>query len=397
VNNIKKPWLDFAQDAIARESTGKIRCSKAYARRLGFLYSPPMSTLPPVQTMSRALLGRDAAFDGVFYVGVKTTGVFCRPTCPAKKPKSEKVEYYASPQAALYGGYRPCSRCRPLDKDSKPPELVSRLRELVERSSTGKVSGAELRSAGIDSSTARRQFQRYCGMTFHAFQRARRMGLALREVRHGASVIDAQLSSGFESASGFWEAFTRAFGVAPSRAQQVNCFYARWLETPLGAMLALANDQGIHLLEFVDRRGLEREIACLMKRARGAVVPGDNPHLDQLAVELKSYFDRTFTDFTVPLVVAGSKFECDVWSLLRTIPPGETRSYTQLAQTLGRPQATRAVGRANGRNCLALLIPCHRVIRADGNLCGYGGGVWRKQWLLEHETKALGGGRSALG
>ena len=346
--------------------------------------------------MYRALLGRDTAFEGVFYVGVKTTGVFCRPTCPAKKPKSENVEYYASPQAALYGGYRPCSRCRPLDKDSKPPELVSRLRELVERSPTGKVSGAELLAGGIDSSTARRQFQRYSGMTFHAFQRARRMGLALHEVRHGASVIDAQLSNGFKSASGFSEAFKRVFGVTPSRAEQVNCFYAHWLETPLGAMLALANDQGIHLLEFVDRRGLEREIACLMKRARCAVVPGDNPHLDQLAVELKSYFDGTFTDFTVPLVVAGSTFECDVWSLLRTIPPGETRSYTQLAQTLDRPNATRAVGRANGRNCLALLIPCHRVIRADGNLCGYGGGVWRKQWLLEHETKALGGGRSAL-
>ena len=368
----------------------KFAASKAHARRLGFLYSAPMSILPPVQTMYRALLRRDTTFEGVFYVGVKTTRIFCRPTCPAKKPKSENVEYYASPQAALYGGYRPCSRCRPLDKDSKPPELVSRLRERVERSSTGKVSGAELRAAGIDPSTARRQFQRYCGMTFHAFQRARQMGLALHEVRHGASVIDAQLSNGFESASGFWEAFKRVFGVAPSRAEQVNCFYARWLETPLGALLALANDQGIHLLEFVDRRGLEREIAFLMKRARCAVVPGDNPHLDQLGSELKSYFDKTVMDFTVPLAVAGSKFEREVWSLLRTIPPGQTRSYSQLAQTLGRANASRAVGRANGRNCLALLIPCHRVIRADGNLCGYGGGVWRKQWLLEHEMTSHG-------
>ncbi len=339
--------------------------------------------------MYRALLRRDTTFEGVFYVGVKTTGIFCRPTCPAKKPKSENVEYYASPQEALSGGYRPCSRCRPLDKEQKPPELVSRLREMVERSPTGKVSGSELYAGGIDPSTARRQFQRYYGMTFHAFQRARRMGLALHEVRHSESVIDAQLSNGFESASGFWEAFKRVFGVPPSRAAQVNCLRARWIETPLGAMLALANDGGLHLLEFVDRRGLEREIACLMKRTRCAVVPGDNQHLNQLGEELKGYFDGTLTDFTVPRVVAGSAFERGVWSLLRTIPPGETWSYAQLARTLGSANATRAVGRANGRNCLALVIPCHRVIRADGNLCGYGGSVWRKRWLLEHERRAV--------
>jgi len=337
--------------------------------------------------MYRALLGRDTTFEGVFYVGVKTTGIFCRPTCPAKKPKSENVEYYASPQAALSGGYRPCARCRPLDTEPKPPALVSRLREMVERSPMGKVSGSELCAAGIDPSTARRQFQRAYGMTFHAFQRARRMGLALHEVRRGESVIDAQLSNGYESASGFWEAFKQVFGVPPSQAGQVNCLHARWIETPLGALLALANDEGIHLLEFVDRRGLEREIAGLMKRAGCAVVPGDNRHLDQLGDELKGYFGGTMKDFTVPLVVAGSAFERSVWSLLRTIPPGETWSYAQLARALGNANATRAVGRANGKNCLALVIPCHRVIRADGNLCGYGGGVWRKQWLLDHERR----------
>ncbi len=339
--------------------------------------------------MYRALLNRDTTFEGVFYVGVKTTGIFCRPTCPAKKPKNENVEYYSSPQEALYGGYRPCLRCRPLDKEQKPPELVDRLRKMVERSPAGKVSGSELCAEGIDPSTARRQYQRYYGMTFHAYQRARRMGLALHEVRHGESVIDAQLSNGFESASGFWEAFKRVFGVPPSKAEHVDCLRARWIETPLGAMLALANDEGLHLLEFVDRRGLEREIACLMKRAGCAIVPGDNQHLDQLCEELKTYFDGAMTSFTVPVVIAGSAFERGVWSLLRTIPPGETRSYAQLARTLGNASAIRPVGRANGRNCLALVVPCHRVIRADGQLCGYGGGVWRKQWLLEHERQAI--------
>ena len=225
----------------------------------------------------------------------------------------------------------------------------------VERSPTGRVSGAELSALGIDSSTARRQFQRHYGMTFHAYQRARRLGLALDEVRRGHAVIDAQLNNGFESASGFWEAFKRAFGVPPSRAEQATYLHARRFETPLGAMLALADERGLHLLEFVDRRGLEREIAGLMKRHNCAVVPGHNSHLERIGEELKNYFDGTATSFTVPLVVGGSEFERGVWTLLRSIPPGETWSYAQLAQTLKRPTAIRASA-ANGKNCLALVI-----------------------------------------
>jgi AraC family transcriptional regulator of adaptative response/methylated-DNA-[protein]-cysteine methyltransferase len=240
---------------------------------------------------------------------------------------------------------------------------------------------------GIDPSTARRQFQRYYGMTFHAYHRARRMGLALREVRRGEAVITAQVNHGFESASGFGEAFKQVFGAPPSRAEQVTCLQARWIETPLGAMLALADEEGLHLLEFVDRRGLERELARLRERLGCAVVPGNNPHLDRIREELKHYFAGAAVNFTVPLLRTGSPFERRVWALLQAIPLGETRSYAQLAQQLGSPQAMRAVGRANGRNRLAVVVPCHRVIRADGSVCGYGGGVWRKQWLLQHERR----------
>lgn len=338
--------------------------------------------------MYRALLNRDTTFEGIFYAGVKTTGIFCRPTCPTKKPKPENVEYFASSQAALYGGYRPCSRCRPLDQGRPRPDLVQRLCEAVEQSPTGKLSGSALRAMGIDPSTARRQFKRYYGMTFHAYHRARRMGLALYEVRHGERVIAAQLNQGYESASGFWEAFKRVFGAPASRAEQINCLQARWIETPLGAMLALANQAGLHLLEFVDRRGLEKEISSLRARTKCAIVPGNNPHLDQISQELKDYFDGNSMRFTVPVVMIGSQFEREVWTLLQTIPPGKTWSYAQLAQKVGRLGAVRAVGRANGKNCVALVIPCHRVIRADGSLAGYGGGLWRKQWLLEHERQA---------
>jgi AraC family transcriptional regulator, regulatory protein of adaptative response / methylated-DNA-[protein]-cysteine methyltransferase len=354
-----------------------------------------MGKLPPTSVMYRALVNRDTTYEGVFFVGVKTTGIFCRPTCPARKPKAENVEYFASSGEALFAGYRPCSRCHPLDKDKQAPELVRRLCEMVERQPTQKISDSELRTMGIDPSTARRQFQRYYGMTFQAYGRARRMGSALHEIRRGESVIGAQIDHGFESASGFWEAFKQVFGAPPSKAGQVRCLYARWIDTPLGAMLALADSGGLHLLEFVDRRGLENEILKLRKRLKCIIVSGTNAHLDTISTEMKNYFDGASVTFTVPLIPAGSAFEQAVWKLLQAIPPGQTWSYSQLAHELGNPNATRAVGRANGRNCLAIVIPCHRVIRADGNLCGYGGGIWRKQWLLDHECKVTGRGEAA--
>ncbi len=144
-----------------KQALQKFAASKADARRKQDFYNASMNKLPSTQIMHGALLNRDTTFEGVFYVGVKTTGIFCRPTCPAKKPKPENVEYFSSPQEALYGGYRPCLRCSPLDKDKKASELVERLRDAVERSPTRRVSGTELQAEGIDTSTARRQFQRH--------------------------------------------------------------------------------------------------------------------------------------------------------------------------------------------------------------------------------------------
>lgn len=339
--------------------------------------------------MYQAMLTRDTSFEGVFFVAVKTTGIFCRAICPARKPKPENVEFFPSSGDALYAGYRPCLRCHPLEREKKPPELVERLRAAVEESPTRKMTDAELRAMGIDPSTARRQFQRYYGMTFHAYNRARRMGLALNEVRNGETVIDAQINNGFESASGFWEAFKKVFGTPPSKAERASCIQAQWIETPLGAMLALADREGLHLLEFVDRRELENEILALRKRTSAAIVPGTNVHLEKIAEELKNYFDGTSINFDVKIKIAGSLFEKNVWEFLQKIRPGETWSYAQMARNLGNPKAVRAVGRANGRNCLAIVIPCHRVIRSDGHLCGYGGGVWRKQWLLDHEQRIV--------
>ena len=346
-----------------------------------------MTTLPSQTTMYRALVNRDSTFEGVFFVGVTTTGIFCRPTCPSKKPKRENVEFFDSPGDALHAGYRPCMRCHPLDRDKKAPDLVRRLRQMVDESPTGKITDADLRAGGIDPSTARRQFRRYYGMTFQAYHRARRMGMALHEIRKGESVIGVQIDTGFESASGFWEAFKQVFGTPPARAEKAQCLLAQWIDTPLGAMVAMGNDDGIHMLEFTDRRGLENEITRLRKRLKCSVVPGSNKHLERVCAEVKNYFEGSALTFTVPMVSAGTTFEQAVWKQLQLIPPGETWSYSDLAMKLGNPGAVRAVGRANGRNSIAIAIPCHRVIRADGDLCGYGGGVWRKRWLLDHERK----------
>src|SRR5215212_1292021 len=203
-----------------------------------------MELLPSFDTMYRALVQRDSSFQGIFVVGVRTTGIFCRPTCSAKKPAPQNVEFFATAGEALHGGYRPCLRCQPMDPEQRPPKLIERLRAEVERAPGGRLTDKELAALSIDPSTARRQFKRHYGMTFQAYHRARRMGLALREVRRGARVDDAQNDSGFISASGFREAFTRIFGDPPTTAKDRPCLFAERIETPLGTMLAVAGDEG---------------------------------------------------------------------------------------------------------------------------------------------------------
>jgi AraC family transcriptional regulator of adaptative response/methylated-DNA-[protein]-cysteine methyltransferase len=344
-----------------------------------------MPHLPARATMYRAFVRRDPAYEGVFWTGVRTTGIFCRPTCSARTPKPENVEFFGAPGEALHAGYRPCLKCRPLDHGRKPPPVVEKLLLAVEEEPGRRFRDAELAAMHIDPSTARRQFKRYCGMTFQAYHRARRMGLALLDIRKGKTVLDSQLEQGFESGSGFREAFSRLVGAAPSKAKDLRVLHAKWIETPLGAMLALADDRGLHLLDFVDRRGLERALAVLQRRLHARVLPGEHDHLVQIQRELREYFDGGRVAFETPVVLTGSPFQARVWQALRGIPSGSTLSYGQLAAAIGQPSAVRAVGRANGDNRLSIIVPCHRVIGADGGLTGYGGGLARKQKLLDLE------------
>src|SRR5438477_2105374 len=343
--------------------------------------------LPPSDMMYRALVNRDSSFEGIFFVGVRTTGIFCRPTCSAKKPARENVDFFPTASEALHGGYRPCLRCHPMDPEKPAPKLIERLRAEVDRAPGGRLTDTELAALSIDPSTARRQFKRHYGMTCQAYYRARRMGLALREVRRGGRVDEVQNGSGFESASGFRDAFTRIFGEPPSSAKNQGGLFAERVETPLGAMLAIADDEGMRLLEFVDRRAMERELSILRNRLQTNVVPGEHRHLDAVRSQLADYFSGKNLEFDVPLAPVGSPFQLRAWELLRSIPTGETRPYSWMAKKLGDVEMRRAVGRANGENMICIIIPCHRVIRADGSLCGYGGGLWRKKWLLDHEQR----------
>jgi AraC family transcriptional regulator of adaptative response/methylated-DNA-[protein]-cysteine methyltransferase len=343
-----------------------------------------MNAMPTRTEMHHAFLDSDPTYNGVFYTAVRTTGIFCKPSCPARKPLPENMEFFGTAREAVFAGYRPCKRCRPLEAGGAP-EWVRKLLELVEQSSEKRLTDGDLREAGIEPARARRYFAKEYGMTFHAYCRGRRMAGSLQQIRRGADLDDVILGNGYESHSGFREAFERTFGKPPGRSRDAECLVTAWIETPLGPMIAGATEQGISLLEFTDRRMIETQLATLRKRFGCPVLPGESPHFAALKAELAEYFAGRLRKFTVPLVYPGSPFEEQVWNALLEIPYGETRSYEQMAQRVGKPAASRAVGSANGRNRIAIVIPCHRVVNKDGQLGGYGGGKWRKEMLLDLE------------
>lgn len=334
-----------------------------------------------------ALINKNSEYEGIFYVGVKTTGVFCRPTCPARKPKYENCEFFETAQEALLASYRPCKRCRPLSHPNHVSEVVRTLVEAVEKNPEKRWKDADFRELSIDTSTARRQFNKRFGMTFVEYARARRMGIAMKHIREGKQIIDAQLSTGYESSSGFRDAFARIMGAAPTLSGEHTVLKASWIDTRLGPMLTIADEEGLYLLEFVDRRGLELEVERLRIKMKAAIIPGTTPPIERIEEELNRYFNGDLTHFTVPVHLAGSPFQLRVWGELVNIPAGETRSYSDIAEALDKPTAVRAVANANGCNQLAIIIPCHRVIRLNGELGGYAGGLSRKKWLLDHERK----------
>jgi AraC family transcriptional regulator of adaptative response/methylated-DNA-[protein]-cysteine methyltransferase len=277
--------------------------------------------------------------------------------------------------------------------DHAPP-WAQQLLARIEAQPARRIAERDLRAMGLDPDRVRRYFAARYGLTFQAYCRARRLAGAFEQIREGKAVDDAVFDTGYESHSGFREAFKKVFGEPPARAAgkskvaAADCIRLAWIDTPIGPMIAGANDRGLCLLEFTDRRMLEQQFETLRRRFAAPLVPGSHRYLTQVTRELAEYFDGVRTAFTVPVDAPGTAFETRVWRALGDIPYGETRSYEDIAREVGSPKGVRAVGRANGLNRIAIVIPCHRVVNKSGALGGYGGGLWRKRRLLFLERRS---------
>lgn len=333
----------------------------------------------------QALVAKDPSFEGTFFAGIKTTGIFCRPTCTARKPKRENVEFFASAKDAILKGYRACKVCHPMEKAGSTPEYVDHVLRFLDEDPSLKLKDYDLLKLDIEPSKIRRWFLKNHGITFHAYQRMYRINTAFKKLQTGTSVTDIAFDSGYESLSGFNDSFKKVFGVSPKNSKEKQVIDFTRIETDLGTMVACATDKGVCLLEFSDRKGLETELKQLAKYHNANIVQGQNKYFKQLKEELDAYFEGRLKEFKVPLDISGTDFQKQIWQALVEIPYGTTSSYLRQAEVLGKPSSVRAVANANGMNKIAIIIPCHRVVGSDGSLTGYAGGLWRKRKLIDLE------------
>jgi AraC family transcriptional regulator of adaptative response/methylated-DNA-[protein]-cysteine methyltransferase len=334
------------------------------------------------------ILRKDKSYEGIFFTAVKSTGIFCRPTCTARKPKKENVEFYETAKEALINGFRPCKLCKPQQSSIEPPKEIVHLLAELHHNPFKTIKDQDLRNKGIEPNRIRRWFKKEYGMTFQGYQRMIRINGAFQSISSGEQVTSTAFDSGYESLSGFNDMYKRIFGITASKNRKSVINLQRFV-TPLGPMFCCATNIGICLLEFTNRRGLENEWKDLCRRFKAVILPGFNEHLKQMETELAEYFDGKRMTFTVSLDTPGTDFQVKVWEMLREIPYGETRSYLEQAKIIGDKKAVRAVARANGMNRVAIVIPCHRVVGSNGQLTGYAGGLDRKKWLLEFENDKL--------
>lgn len=339
------------------------------------------------EIMYKAIVEKDTSFEGVFFTAVKTTGIFCRPSCTARKPKLENVEFFKTSKECILGGYRPCKVCKPLKTIHHTPIEFQKILDELSENPTIKFKDDDLKQKGIEPSQIRRWFLKNHGITFQAYQRMFRINSAFKKIQNGESVTHTAFDTGFESLSGFGDSFKNIFGVSPKNGKQQNIIDLKRIETPLGTMLACATNKGICLLEFSDRKMLETELKSIAKLLNATIIQGNNEHFDTLEIQLQEYFNGNRKEFSIPLHTPGTDFQNKVWTALQRIPYGKTKSYKEQAITTGNPESVRAVANANGMNRISIIIPCHRVIGSDGQLTGYGGGLWRKKYLLELEEQ----------
>ena len=346
-----------------------------------------MENLPDIKTMYEAFVKRDASFEGIFFTGVKTTGIFCRPSCPARKPALSNIEFFPSAKDALLSGYRPCKRCSPMQPSGETPDWINKLFDEINSGELIRWKDSDLKAGNFNPYRVRRWFKKNHNMTFHAYMRSIRLGNAINDLKQKNDLTQTAYKHGYESISGFRDALKKLTGISAGKSGTNPVVHLEKITTPLGPMLAGATAEGLCLLEFTDRRMLNTQLKILSKRLNCSYVYGSNKIINILKNELNAYFKGRLKSFSTPLFMTGTDFQKKVWQNLLKIPSGKTISYEQLAVKIGKPSAIRAAAKANGDNKISLLIPCHRVIGKNGDLTGYGGGLWRKKYLLDLELK----------
>ena len=333
------------------------------------------------KTAWAAMSNRDRSYDGKFFTGVLSTGIYCRPSCAARHPKRENVRFFATPQQAEAAGLRACLRCLPKDvaRDEAAVKSVIDAIRMAEKSSNLSELGA---LTGYSPSHLQRIFKRETGLSPSAYARAVRLERAEEAVGSGASVTEAIYEAGYGSASRFYEDAGKRLGMKAS-AWKNGGAGARisWanVETSLGLMLVAATDKGVCRLSF------NEDQAELERRFPNAELGGGGDEFSELIGQVVAQVETPGDASHIPLDVKGTVFQEAVWKELQRIPLGETRSYSEIAAAVGRPKAVRATGSANGANNVAVLIPCHRVVRSDGTMGGYAYGLEIKEKLLEKE------------
>lgn len=325
---------------------------------------------------------RDHSSGGGF-IAAHESGVFCVQGCPHADMESGRT--FSSARDALAAGFRPCRVCRPLHAAEPDPGWVQPLLQDFEAEPARRWHDQDLAGRDLEPAAVRRWFVTHYGLTFHAWCRLRRLGRTLGRIQSGAGVSEAVADNGYESESDFREAFALFFGQPPNAVDRESCIWIDRVRTPLGSMIMGTGDQGLYLLEFAEQRLLDTRLRPLREALGRVFLPGDHALMPQVRRELDAYFEGRLRDFKLPLQVSGTAFQEQVWNALQAIPYGQMRSYGDVAHQVGHPEAVRAVGRATGDNRIAIIIPCHRVVGSGGALVGYGGGLWRKRYLLALE------------
>ncbi|APG63027.1 bifunctional transcriptional activator/DNA repair enzyme protein Ada [Sphingorhabdus lutea] len=331
-----------------------------------------------------AMLKRDRAFDGKFVTGVMSTGIYCRPSCAARHPARKNVTFFVNGQAAQKFGLRACKRCLPDDVARDEAAIIKALKYIDAENNIRLEDIAQ--KVGYAPHHFQRLFKKFMGVSPAAYARALKSGRAMEHLQNAQKISEAIYDAGYESASRFYDAMKGRLGMAPNiwknGGEGTEIYWAN-VQTSLGNMLVAASAKGVCRLSFNEG---EEELRAYFPKA---MLSNGGDAFHSLLQNVIKKVEQPKINIDIPLDVKGTAFQEAVWQELQKIPLGETRSYAEIAAAIGRPNAVRATGSANGANNVAVLIPCHRVVRSDGSLGGYAYGLQIKQKLLDKESDNL--------